>query len=132
MKWTSLTTALIHNISKMKSIFSVAVTARTRIGCIQFRECGKLLYGRKFSLKMKGWIYQSCVRSAMLYVSETRCQSENEMAILRRTEKATIRAMCRVKLIEKRRSEELIEFSGFIGYFGWTSQGGRSTMVWVF
>ena len=30
-----------------------AVTARTRIGWIKFRECGELLYGRKFSLKMK-------------------------------------------------------------------------------
>ena len=48
-----------------------AVTARTRIGWIKFRECGELLYGRKFSLKMKGRIYQSCVRSAMLYGSET-------------------------------------------------------------
>ena len=33
-----------------------AVTARTRIGWIKFRECGELLYGRKFSLKMKGFI----------------------------------------------------------------------------
>ena len=26
-----------------------AVTARTRIGWIKFRECGELLYGREFS-----------------------------------------------------------------------------------
>ena len=48
-----------------------AVTARTRIGWIKFRECGKLLYGRKFSLKMKERTNPSCVRSAMLYGSET-------------------------------------------------------------
>ena len=30
-----------------------AVTARTRIGWIKLRKCGELLYGRKFSLKMK-------------------------------------------------------------------------------
>ena len=29
------------------------VTARTRIGWINFRKCGELLYGRKFLLKMK-------------------------------------------------------------------------------
>ena len=34
-----------------------AVTARTRIGWIKFRECGELLYGRKFLLKMKERIY---------------------------------------------------------------------------
>ena len=32
------------------------VTAKMRIGLIKFRECGELLYGRKFSLKMKGFI----------------------------------------------------------------------------
>ena len=37
------------------------VTARTRIGSINFRECGELLNGRKLLLKMKGRIYQSCV-----------------------------------------------------------------------
>ena len=60
-----------------------AVTGRTRIGWINFREFGELLYGRKFSLKMKERIYQSCVRSAMLYESETWCLRENEMAVLR-------------------------------------------------
>ena len=89
-----------------------AVTARTRIGWIKFRACGELLYGRKFSLKNKGRIYQSCVRSAMLYGSETWCLRENEMAILRRTEKAMMRARCGVKMIEKRRSQELMSLLG--------------------
>ena len=31
-----------------------AVTARTRCGWVKFRECGKLLYGRKFPLKLIG------------------------------------------------------------------------------
>ena len=74
------------------------LTARTRIGWTKFRECGELLYGRKFSLKMKGRIYQSCVRSEMLYGSETWCLRENEMTILRRNEKAIRRPMCGVKI----------------------------------
>ena len=47
-----------------------AVTARTRIGWIKFRKFVELFYGRKFLLKMKGRIYQSCVRLAMLYGSD--------------------------------------------------------------
>ena len=90
-----------------------AVTARTRIGWIKLRECRELLYGRKFLLKMKETIYQSCIRSAMLNGSETWCLRENEMAILRRTEKVTMRAMCGVKMIEKRRSQELMSLLGF-------------------
>ena len=50
-----------------------AIVARMRIGWIKFRECGELLYGKKFLFKMKGWIYQSCIRSAMLYGGETWC-----------------------------------------------------------
>ena len=49
-----------------------AVTARMRIGWIKFRECGELVHGRKFSLKMKGRIYLSCIRSAILYGSKTK------------------------------------------------------------
>ena len=56
---------------------------------------------------MKGRIYQSCVRSAVLYGSETWCLRKNEMAILKKTEKAIMRAMCGVKTIEKR-SQELL------------------------
>ena len=37
------------------------VTARIQIGWIKFRGDRELLYGRKFSLKMKGKIYQSWV-----------------------------------------------------------------------
>ena len=44
----------------------------------------------------------------MLYGSETWCLRENEMAILRRTKKAMMRAMCGVKIVEKRKSQELM------------------------
>ena len=85
-----------------------AVTARTRYGWLKFKECGELLLGRKMSLKLKGKVYRSCVRSAMLYGSETWCLRENEMAILRRTERAMVRAMCGVKLMDKKNTEELM------------------------
>ena len=42
-----------------------AVTSRLRIGWMKFRECGELLFGR-FSLKIKGIVHRSCVRSAVL------------------------------------------------------------------
>ena len=47
-----------------------AVTARVRIGWVRFRECGELLLGNRFPLKMKGKVYR-WVRSATLYGSET-------------------------------------------------------------
>ena len=89
-----------------------AVTARARIGWVKFRECGELLNSKRFSLKLKGMVYRSCVRSAMLYGSETWCLRENEMAILRRTKRAMERAMCGAKLMEKKRTEDLMEMLG--------------------
>ena len=47
------------------------VTARARIGWVKFKECKELLNSKTFSLKMKGIVYRSCLRSAMLYGSQT-------------------------------------------------------------
>ena len=87
-----------------------AVTSRVRIGWMKFRECGELLRGRRF-LRMKGMVYRSCVRSAMLYGSETWCLRETKMAILR-TERAMVRSMCGVKLVDKKKMENLMEVLG--------------------
>ena len=44
-----------------------AVTARTRCGWIWLRECGELMHGRRFPLRLNGAVYRSCVRPAILY-----------------------------------------------------------------
>ena len=89
-----------------------AVTARARIGWVKFRECRELLNSKRLSLKLKGMVYGSCVRLAMLSGSKTWCLRENEMAILRRIERAMLRAMCVAKLMEKKRTEDLREMFG--------------------
>ena len=48
----------------------------------------------------------------MLYGSETKCLRENEMAVLRRTKRAMVRAMFGAKLMEKKRTEDLVEMLG--------------------
>ena len=88
-----------------------AVTARVKNRWVKFRECGELLLDR-FSLKIKGMVYRSCVRSAMLYESETWCLRENEMIILRRTDRAMVRSMCGVKLVDRKNTEDLMKMLG--------------------
>ena len=88
-----------------------AVTSRVRIGWMKFRECGELLRGR-FFLRMKGMVYRICVRSAILYGSETWCLRETEMANLRKTERAMVRSMCGVKLVDRKIMEDLMEMLG--------------------
>ena len=61
---------------------------------------------------MKGKIYRSYVRSAILYESETWCMKENKAAILRRAQSSMVRAMCGVKLVDKKNTEELMDMLG--------------------
>ena len=35
-----------------------AVTGRTRCGWVKFKECGKLMYCRRFRPKLKGAVYK--------------------------------------------------------------------------
>ena len=55
------------------------ITAKTRCGWLKFRECGELLYGRTFPLRLKGAVYKSHVRLAILYESEAWYMKESEM-----------------------------------------------------
>ena len=89
-----------------------AVTARVRIGWVKFMECEELLLGNRFSLKMKGKFYHCCVRSAILYGSQAWCLKENEKAILRRMERAMVRAMCGQKVVDRKTTEEQIDMLG--------------------
>ena len=70
------------------------------------------MLGNRFPLKMKGKIYRCCVRSSILYESETWCLKENEKAILRRTERTMVRAMCSQKVVERETTEKQMDMLG--------------------
>ena len=89
-----------------------AVTTGIRCGWVEFRECGELLHGRKFSLELKGAVYKSYLRPTMLYGSEAWCLKESEMKTLRRTERSTVSAMCGVQLKDIKRSTDLMFMLG--------------------
>ena len=89
-----------------------AVTARLRIGWVRLRERGELLLGNRFPLKMKGKVYRCCARSAILYGSETWCLKRNEKAILRRTKRAMVRAMCGQKVVDRKTTKEPMDMLG--------------------
>ena len=60
-----------------------AVTARARCGWVKFMECGELLHSRRFPLMLKGAVYKSYVRPAILYRSEAWCLKNCEFRMLR-------------------------------------------------
>jgi len=114
MSWVETTKGLCYLVDtvNVSGGCEAAVTARARVGWMKFRECGELLRGRRFPLKIKGKFFESCVRPALLYGSETWRLRVNEMAILRRTERSTGRAMCGVKLMDRTITEELMGMLG--------------------
>ena len=80
-----------------------SVVARTRIGWMRFRECGKDLYERRFLLMIK--VYQICVKSPIAYGSEIRCLREREVELFT-TDRVMIRAIYEVKLIDRKNTKE--------------------------
>ena len=82
------------------------------MGWVRFKECGELLLRNRFSLRINDKIYRCCIRSAILYGSEAWCFKENEKAILRRTERAMVRAMCGQKVVNKKTAEEEMDMLG--------------------
>ena len=44
-----------------------AVTTRSRCWWVKFQECGELVYGRRFPLRLKGAVYKSYIRTALLH-----------------------------------------------------------------
>ena len=46
------------------------------------REWGELLYCRRFPLRLKGAVYESYVRPAILFECEAQCLKESEMNFL--------------------------------------------------
>ena len=89
-----------------------AVIARTRFWWIRLRECGELLYYRRFSLWQNWAVYKSYLRPAVLYGSEALCLKESDMGILQRTERSMVSAMCGVQLKDRRRSTKMMFMLG--------------------
>ena len=53
-----------------------AATERTRWWWVKHRECGELLHGMIFHLKLKGGAHKSHARPTILYGSEAWCLKE--------------------------------------------------------
>src|SRR5260221_7423366 len=64
----------------------------------KFRELSPILTRKGASLLLKGKVYRSCVRSCMIYGSETRPMRAEHEAKLERAEMRMIRMMCGVSL----------------------------------
>ncbi len=84
-----------------------AVTARVRCVWKKFRDSTLILMVKGASLTLKGRLYESCVRSAMLYGSETWAVKVQHVRKLERTEMRMVRLICGVSLKDRKIHAEL-------------------------
>jgi len=89
-----------------------AVEARVRIGWNKFRQLVPLLTNKDVYLIMTGRLYSSCVRSSMLYGSETWPVRKENVVALQRAEMRMVRWMFGIKLKDRLPSKELREKLG--------------------
>ena len=85
----------------------LSTVTRVRSGWKKFRELLPLLTTTAISLKIKGELYAACIRSVMLYGSETWLIKVEESQRLHRNEMSTIRWMCGVTMRDRYPCEEL-------------------------
>ena len=75
-----------------------AVRARVKGAWAAFRELSPILKVRGASLHMKGRLYSACVRSKMVYGSETWPMKVEDKQKLERAENAMVRWRCGVTI----------------------------------
>jgi hypothetical protein len=83
--------------------------SRVRVKCAwkKFRELSPILAESGASLRLKGKIYTACVRSSMIYGSETWPMKVEDRQRLERAERMMVRRMCGVTVRDRKSCEEL-------------------------
>ena len=91
-----------------------AVIARCGVAWGKFRKLLPVLTSRHLPFKVKGRVYNSCVRAAMLHGSETWGPLSDDLKRLRRNDRAMIRWVCGVRHLHETSSEALLEKLGLV------------------
>ena len=75
-----------------------STTVRVNKAWNSFRELLPILSNRSISLQQRGYMYRACVRSVLLYASETWALKNEDLYRLERNRNSMIRWICSVKL----------------------------------
>ena len=84
-----------------------AVRVRVAAAWQKWREIASLLLRKFVPLKVRASIYEACVRSVMLYGSETWALTEKEMGIIRSSDMRMLRYMASVRWEDRVSNEEV-------------------------
>ena len=93
---------------------TAAVTARIQSAWKKFRELSPFLTSRATPLKVKGKVYDACVRKCMTYGSETWATKSSSVERIEKAEMRMVRWMCRASLCDRKRNEDLLQSLGLV------------------
>ena len=89
----------------------LSTTTRVKTAWKKFKDLLPVLASRHLSIKTRGHVYSSCVRSALLHASETWPLTKPNLQRLQRNDRAMIRQICNVRpqdTVTTRSSELLV------------------------
>ena len=89
-----------------------AVRARITIAWGRWRRISRLLANRSIDLRIRGRVYEACVRSALLYGAETWALGNRLTDILRSCDRRMLRYMAGVRWQDGRSGSEVAEMCG--------------------
>ena len=78
-----------------------AVITRGRTAWGKYRDLLPILSSKNVALRTKGRVYDTCIRSAMLYGSETWAPRNTDLDRLQQNERGILRRICRVRREER-------------------------------
>ena len=110
----------------------LSTTARVKTAWKKFKELKAVLSSRHLSFKTRGRVYSSCVRSAMLYATETWPVTKPCLQGLQRNDRAMIRLICNVKPQDTAtiRSNELLARLGIEDLDLILREGSAGMLTW--
>jgi len=88
---------------------TAATTKRIQCAWMKWRELAPVLVRNGTPRRLKGKIFRVCVRSAMLYGSETWALRAEDMRRMERADMRMIRWMCGISLLERKTREQICE-----------------------
>ena len=86
-----------------------AQETKVKAAWLKFMSLSGVLFTKGVSLKIKGLIYRTCVRSVLTYGVETWAMKDAILHRLRGTERRMLRMMCGLTLKDRERSEDIAQ-----------------------
>ena len=102
----------LGNVLDCEAGVEKAVRARVAAAWTKWREMASLLINRSIPLKVRASVYESCVRSVMLYGAETWAMTGRMEDILKSCDRRMLRYMAGVKWQDRVSSEEIAKRCG--------------------